>query len=158
MLAERMPPAFADRIEILTEWKQIAVLSVESSYVERWYKPGLLLIGDAAHVMTPVGGVGINYAIQDAVATANILTDNLKAGKVLTEDLARVQLRRESPTKQIQRFQNIVQKRFLARVLSADKVQSPPLLPRLLLKIPIVRNKQAELIAFGPRPERVENP
>jgi 2-polyprenyl-6-methoxyphenol hydroxylase-like FAD-dependent oxidoreductase len=158
MLAERMPPGFADRIEILTEWKQIAVLSVESSYVERWYKPGLLLIGDAAHVMTPVGGVGINYAIQDAVATANILTDNLKAGKVLTEDLARVQLRRESPTKQIQRFQNIVQKRFLARVLSADKVQAPPLLPRLLLKIPIVRNKQAELIAFGPRPERVENP
>lgn len=157
-LQERMPPGFADRIAIITEWKQIAVLSVESSYVERWYKPGLLLIGDAAHVMTPVGGVGINYAIQDAVATANILTDNLKAGKVLTEDLARVQLRREAPTKQIQRFQNIVQKQFLARVLSTDKVQAPPLLPRLLLKIPVLQNKQAELIAFGPRPERVENP
>lgn len=153
-----MLPELADRMATLTEWKQIAVLSVESSHIERWYKPGLLLIGDAAHVMTPIGGVGINYAIQDAVATANILTSNLKEGTVLTEDLARVQKRREPPARQIQHFQNRVQKYFLARVLNAEKIQMLPPMAKILLKIPALRDKQAEMIGFGPCPERVENP
>lgn len=154
----KLMPEFAERMETITEWKQISVLSVESSHVERWYKPGLLLIGDAAHVMTPVGGVGINYAIQDAVATANILTDNLKKGQVRTEDLARVQRRREPPARQVQRFQNTVQKQFLARVLTTEKKQTLPLPARLLMKIPLLQNQQAKLIGFGPRPERVDNP
>jgi len=154
----KLVPEFAERMASITEWKQIAVLSVESSHVERWYKPGLLLIGDAAHVMTPVGGVGINYAIQDAVATANILTPGLTVGKVRTEDLARVQRRRERPARQIQAFQNRAQDLFLARVLSTDKPLALPLLARLFMKLPVLRNRQAKLIGFGPRPERVKNP
>src|SRR5688500_19973004 len=97
--------AFADRIEHLKDWKQVSVLSVESSRVPTWYKPGLLLIGDAAHVMSPVGGVGINYAIQDAVVTANVLTGPLKAGRLTTDELAEVQKQREFPTKVIQWIQ-----------------------------------------------------
>ena len=155
---ENLMPAFAQRMETISEWKQISVLSVESSYIKRWYKPGLLLIGDAAHVMTPVGGVGINFAIQDAVATANILTDNLKVGKVRTEDLARVQRRRERPTRQIQWFQNMLQRQMLAHILHTDQPQRPPLLPILLMKFQTLRNLQAKMIAFGPRPERVQNP
>lgn len=150
-------PEFKERLETLTEWKQMAVLSVESSRVTRWYKPGLLLIGDAAHVMTPVGGVGINYAIQDAVATANLLTDDLKAGKVRTENLASIQQRREPPTRKIQAFQNMAQ-RQVARILRTDHVQTLPLFIRLLTTLPAFRKRQAQLIAFGPLPEHVLNP
>jgi 2-polyprenyl-6-methoxyphenol hydroxylase-like FAD-dependent oxidoreductase len=153
----RLVPAFKERLETITEWKQISVLSVESSRVPRWYKPGLLLIGDAAHVMTPVGGVGINYAIQDAVAAANLLTEDLKAGKVRTENLARVQKRREPPTRKIQAFQNIAQRR-VARILHTEQAQIIPPAIALLLRLPFLRNWQANLIAFGPRPERVRNP
>lgn len=156
-IAELMP-IFAERIKAINEWKQVSVLSVESSYIDRWYKPGLLLIGDAAHVMTPVGGVGINYAIQDAVATANILTDNLKVGKVRTEDLARVQRRRERPARKIQAFQNKIQQRFLVRVLNANQPINLPWQLRLFRKLPMLRNRQAKMIAFGPRPEHVKNP
>ena len=76
-----MLPEFADRMDTIQEWKQVSVLSVESSRLPRWYRPGLLLIGDAAHVMSPVGGVGINYAIQDAVVAANVLSEHLAQGK-----------------------------------------------------------------------------
>lgn len=154
----KLMPGMAQRTEHITEWKQVSVLSVESSLIERWYEPGLLLIGDAAHVMTPIGGVGINYAIQDAVAAANILTDNLQAGKVSTADLARVQSRREPPTRRIQAFQNRIQQQFLARVLSADQKSTIPWLGKLLLKMPVLQKRQAKMIAFGPRPERVKNP
>ena len=155
---EKLMPAFAQRMETISEWKQISVLSVESSYIKCWYKPGLLLIGDAAHVMTPVGGVGINFAIQDAVAAANILTDNLQVGKVRTEDLARVQRRRERPTRQIQWFQNMLQRQMLAHILHTDRPQRPPLLPIFLMKFQALRTLQARMIAFGPRPERVRKP
>ncbi|HEX8847534.1 MAG TPA: FAD-dependent oxidoreductase, partial [Pyrinomonadaceae bacterium] len=90
-----MAPEYADRIVHLTDWKQVSMLSVESSRLKRWYLPGLLLIGDAAHVMSPVGGVGINYAIQDAVVAANILKGPLRSGEVKTDDLRRVQKERE---------------------------------------------------------------
>src|SRR5579883_2246812 len=92
-------PDWADRLDTLREWKQISVLSVESSRLKRWYRPGLLLIGDAAHVMSPIGGVGINYAIQDAVVAANILGPSLKARKLRLSDLAKVQREREWPTR-----------------------------------------------------------
>src|SRR5205085_303892 len=118
-LAE-MLPHWADRMETLQEWKQISVLSVESSRIPRWYRPGLLLIGDAAHVMTTVGGVGINYAIQDATVAANILSDPLKAGKLRLRDLAEVQRKRELPTKIIQGFQNIMQQNVVSAVLTSD--------------------------------------
>lgn len=153
----KLLPAFTERIQSLTEWKQIAVLSVESSMLKRWYRPGLLLIGDAAHVMTPVGGVGINYAIQDAVATANILTEYLKQGKAPTSALARVQRRRVLPTKIIQSFQRLMQQQIIGRVQSSEQPKFPLAL-RLALHTPLLRNIPARLMAFGPRREHVKNP
>src|SRR4029077_3210843 len=94
-----LEPGFERHLEHITDWHQVSLLSVESSRCTRWYKPGLLLIGDAAHVMSPVGGVGINYAIQDAVVAANLLTGPLKAGRVAESDLAEVQRQREWPTR-----------------------------------------------------------
>ncbi len=149
-------PQWADRIETLKEWKQISVLSVESSRLPRWYRPGLLLIGDAAHVMSPVGGVGINYAIQDAVEAANVLSDKLKVGQVRLRDLAQVQKRREWPTKAIQGFQNALQQRVLATVLASDQPLTFPLLFRLFLKMPFLGALPARLVAFGPRTVHVK--
>src|SRR6266852_1914647 len=114
-------PEFADRVEYIQEWKQVSVLSVESSRLRRWYRPGLLLIGDAAHVMSPVAGVGINYAIQDAVVVANVLSGPLKRGYLEVRDLAAVQRKRIWPTRIIQGFQNFVQRRFVSDVLSSSK-------------------------------------
>ncbi|HEX7735713.1 MAG TPA: FAD-dependent oxidoreductase [Ktedonobacteraceae bacterium] len=156
----KIQPAFVERMQAITEWKQIAVLSVESSILKRWYRPGLLLIGDAAHVMSPVGGVGINYAIQDAVASANILTADLKRGKAPISALARVQRRRELPTKLIQSFQKIIQKRVLGSALAPAEDKQPrlPLSFKLFLRTPLLRDIPAYFVAFGPRRELVENP
>lgn len=149
-------PEFADRVEELKEWKQISVLSVESSRLTRWYRPGLLLIGDAAHVMSPVGGVGINYAIQDAVATANLLTEKLKYGTLQTRDLASVQRQRELPTRIIQTVQTFIQERLLSSVLRADKPFVIPLWFQMLFRIPIIRDIPARMIAFGPFPAHLK--
>ncbi len=151
-------PEWADRLDTIQEWKQVSVLSVESSRLPRWYRPGLLLIGDAAHVMSPVGGVGINYAIQDAVVAANVLSEPLKAGKIRLRDLAEVQRQREWPTRIIQGFQNIIQKQFLGSVLKSDKpIRVSPFL-RFLLRIPVVRDLPAQFIAFGPRSVHLKDP
>lgn len=143
-------PDFADRVDCIKEWKQVSVLSVESSRLRRWYRPGLLLIGDAAHVMTPVGGVGINYAIQDATVAANVLVDDLKVGKLSTRNLARVQRQREWPTRLIQSFQNTIQKQVLKKALASDQplTVSPMLL--FFLRLPILRTLPAKFIGFGP--------
>ncbi|HXR66639.1 MAG TPA: FAD-dependent oxidoreductase [Ktedonobacteraceae bacterium] len=153
-----LQPTFAERMQTLTEWKQIAVLSVESSMLKRWYRPGLLLIGDAAHVMTPVGGVGINYAIQDAVATANLLTEHLKQGKAPTSALASVQRRREWPTKLIQSFQRLMQKQIMQQVFTTSEQPKLPLPLWLILHTPLLRTIPARIVAFGPRREHVQNP
>ncbi|HEV2474539.1 MAG TPA: FAD-dependent oxidoreductase, partial [Chthonomonadales bacterium] len=143
-------PDMANRVGTIQEWKQVAVLSVESSRLRRWYRPGLLLIGDAAHVMTPVGGVGINYAIQDAVEAANVLADDLRAGKASVRALAEVQRRREWPTRIIQGFQNIIQKQVLAKVVASDQPLrvSPTFL--FLLRLPVIRALPAKFIGIGP--------
>jgi 2-polyprenyl-6-methoxyphenol hydroxylase-like FAD-dependent oxidoreductase len=143
-------PDFADRVDSIREWKQVSVLSVESSCLRRWYRPGLLLIGDAAHVMSPVGGVGINYAIQDATVAANLLAGDLKAGKLSTRNLARVQRQREWPTRLIQGFQNTIQKQVLKKALASEQplTISPVLL--FLLRVPIIRTLPAKFIGFGP--------
>lgn len=147
---------FPERIEYLKDWKQISALSVESSRVSCWYKPGLLLIGDAAHVMSPVGGVGINYAIQDAVAAANILSGPMTSGVVTVEQLREVQQRREFPTRVIQWFQAQVQKRIIAAALKSNRPLQMPWLLRLLLRVPVIRDFPARLIAFGIRPVHLE--
>jgi 2-polyprenyl-6-methoxyphenol hydroxylase-like FAD-dependent oxidoreductase len=152
--AELMPD-FSGRVGHLTDWRQISMLSVESSRCKRWHRPGLLLIGDAAHVMSPVGGVGINYAIQDSVAAANILAKPLLENRVGERDLAAVQRRRELPTRAIQASQALVQRRLLAPTLHSDVPLAPPLPLRLLLRTPLLRDVPARLLAYGLRPERV---
>ncbi len=150
-------PEFIDRVGELQDWKQISVLSVESDRLPRWYRPGLLLIGDAAHVMSPAGGVGINYAIQDAVVTANLLTDKLKNGTVQTKDLARIQRQRELPTRIIQRLQTFMQENILVNVLRSEEPISVPPLFRLLTRIPVVRDIPARMMAFGPFPVHLKD-
>jgi 2-polyprenyl-6-methoxyphenol hydroxylase-like FAD-dependent oxidoreductase len=147
---------FPERAEHLKDWKQIAVLSVESSRVDRWYKPGMLLIGDAAHVMSPIGGVGINYAIQDAVVAANVLTAPLRQRNVCLEELREVQRQREGPVKVIQWIQTQVQKRIIAAALRSTTALQIPLLLRILLRIPILRDIPARVLAFGVREVHVE--
>ncbi len=142
---------FPERLEDLQDWKQVAVLSVESSRVPKWYRPGLLLIGDAAHVMSPVGGVGINYAIQDAVVAANVLTEPLKAGNVTVDHLSKVQSQREFPTRVIQWIQRQVQERLIATALRSDRPLRVPWYLRLLLRLPIIRDLPARMIAYGVR-------
>jgi 2-polyprenyl-6-methoxyphenol hydroxylase-like FAD-dependent oxidoreductase len=153
-LARQVPWA-ADRTGQLHDWNQVAVLSVESSRVPTWHQPGLLLIGDAAHVMSPVGGVGINYAIQDAIETANVLAGPLKTGQVTPALLAEIQKRREPAVKLIQRFQAFVQNRVVKTALDPNRPFRLPLPIRILLKIPILRDLPAKLIAFGIRPAHI---
>jgi 2-polyprenyl-6-methoxyphenol hydroxylase-like FAD-dependent oxidoreductase len=142
-------PRFAKHAEALTDWRQFTLLSVESSRCALWHKPGLLLIGDAAHVMSPVGGVGINYAIQDAVEAANVLTAPLLAGKVSDRDLAEVQKRREFPTRVIQRMQALMQQRLVASVLQSQKSVNIPWQLKLFFRIPVLRDIPARMIGFG---------
>ena len=125
------------------------MLSVEANRLPRWYRPGLLLLGDAAHVMSPAGGNGINYAIMDAVAAANILTAPLQAGQVTVADLARVQRRREWPTRVIQAIVNLFQDRLLKAALDPKGSLS-------FLGWPLVRKLVPLLFAFGIRPEHVQ--
>jgi 2-polyprenyl-6-methoxyphenol hydroxylase-like FAD-dependent oxidoreductase len=145
-------PEYAARTSHLKEWKQVSMLSIESSRLKTWHRAGLLLIGDAAHVMSPVAGVGINYAIQDAVAAANVLVEPLRRGSVTTEQLRRVQRERELPTRIIQAFQAFAQRRVVAGALSTRQTVAVPLLLRLLLRTPYLRDLPARLIAFGFRP------
>ena len=148
-------PRLSKHVESLTDWQQFSLLSVESSRCTRWHKPGLLLIGDAAHVMSPVGGVGINYAIQDAVVAANVLTGPLKAGAVAESDLAEVQRQREWPVRLIQRMQSVMQNNLIAKALASQGPARVPWTMRALLRIPILRDLPARLIAFGPRRVRL---
>jgi 2-polyprenyl-6-methoxyphenol hydroxylase-like FAD-dependent oxidoreductase len=148
-------PWLAGRVESdLTDWKQTFLLSVESDRLLRWYRPGLLLIGDAAHTMSPVGGVGINYAIQDAVATSNLLSDGLLAGRLSLHQLAAVQRRRELPTRVIQAVQTQIQNRVLAPVLQSGRGGPPDLLP-LLGRIPFLRRIPPRIMGMGIRTEHV---
>ncbi|MFN2596715.1 MAG: FAD-dependent oxidoreductase [Pyrinomonadaceae bacterium] len=149
-------PEFADRAEHLKDWRQISMLSVESSRLRVWHRPGLLLVGDAAHVMSPFGGVGINYAIQDAVAAANALADPLRRGAEITDaQLQAVQRRRELPTRIIQSLQAFAQRIGIANAMRARQTFNVPLPLRLLLRTPVLRRLPARLIAFGFRPSRL---
>jgi len=143
-------PALAKHVLTLTDWQQVALLSVESNRCPRWYAPGALLIGDAAHVMSPIGGVGINYAIQDAVVTANLLTKPLLAGCVTLDELKAVQRKREWPTRVVQFVQGQIQKRIVAGALQSTQMISIPWYIRAFFRIPYLRDFPARVIAFGP--------
>ncbi|MBA2411009.1 MAG: FAD-dependent oxidoreductase [Gammaproteobacteria bacterium] len=149
-LAE-LAPELADRVDHLQSWSQVSVLSVESNCLRKWHLPGLLLIGDAAHVMSSVGGVGINYAVQDAVVAANLLTRPLRTGTVHESDLAAMRKERYLPTRVIQTFQAFVQKRVIQQGLRPDATFKPP----LALRLPGLRALPARLIGFGIRRARV---
>lgn len=151
-------PWLADRVGHLHDWSQVAVLNVESSRVPTWHKPGLLLIGDAAHVMSPVAGVGINVAIQDAVAAANLLTAPLRRGGVTESDLAAIQAQREPAVRTIQRIQRVMQDRIAAPGLDAGREFRPPWWLRLATSIPILRDIPARMLAFGPRRVSLREP
>ncbi|HEY7419715.1 MAG TPA: FAD-dependent oxidoreductase, partial [Ktedonobacteraceae bacterium] len=155
MIAET-EPLTADRIDEITTWQQVSVLSVESSYVPRWYLPGLLLIGDAAHVMSPVAGAGINYAIQDAVVAANVLAGKLRYGVVETHDLAKVQRLRALPTKTIQALQAFIQRRILAPVLHGNSAIRVNPFARFVVQSRLVRYLAARLVAIGIRQVHVK--
>jgi 2-polyprenyl-6-methoxyphenol hydroxylase-like FAD-dependent oxidoreductase len=151
-------PFLKDRVLEIQDWEQIKLLTVLVDRLRKWYRPGLLCIGDAAHAMSPVGGVGINLAIQDAVAAANILARPLAENYVSLSHLQKVQWRREFPTKVTQWGQVQVQERILSAVLVAQqKVQAPWFL-RLFKRFPILRRIPARLIGVGVRPEHVRTP
>jgi 2-polyprenyl-6-methoxyphenol hydroxylase-like FAD-dependent oxidoreductase len=138
-------PAFADRVATLQSWNQIVPLAVESSRLRQWYRPGLLMIGDAAHVMTPVGGVGINYAFQDAVVASNLLGTPLREGRVDLDMLVDVQNQRQLPTRVIQAVQSMIQKKFLGAALDETHEFRPP----AYLQNPFLRAIFVRLVAYG---------
>jgi 2-polyprenyl-6-methoxyphenol hydroxylase-like FAD-dependent oxidoreductase len=161
----RVAPLFADRVHTLRTWDDIKLLNVKVDRLERWWKPGLLCIGDAAHAMSPVGGIGINLAIQDAVATANILAaalaDPAADAAALTPLLARVERRRLFPTRMTQAAQVAIQNRLLAPVLAAAGRRRPLAVPwpvKLLNRWPALRVVPAYAVGIGVRPEHVKSP
>src|SRR5919112_3114162 len=149
-------PDLADRTGELQDWEAVKLLSVQADRLRRWHRPGVLCIGDAAHAMSPVGGVGINLAIADAVAAANILARALREGRVRSRDLAAVQLRRELPTRAIQTIQSVAQRRGVSSLLGTEGAPSLPATARALLNMRTVRDLPARIIAFGIWPEHVK--
>jgi 2-polyprenyl-6-methoxyphenol hydroxylase-like FAD-dependent oxidoreductase len=150
-------PDWKDRFaRHIIDWRQCPVLAVESSRLDVWHKPGLLLIGDAAHVMSPVGGVGINYAIQDAIETANQLTGKLKGGVVTETDLAGIQKVREWPVRVIQRVQKGIQDNIVAAGLKEGAAFRMPLAARILSGTPGLRWILPTVVGWGVRPARVK--
>jgi 2-polyprenyl-6-methoxyphenol hydroxylase-like FAD-dependent oxidoreductase len=154
----QLAPYARDRVGELRSWDDVKLLTVRVDRLPRWYRPGLLCIGDAAHAMSPVGGVGINLALQDAVATANLLAAPLAAGRLTLADLAKVQKRREWPTRVTQWFQVQAQQRIIANVLGRSTSLRLPLALRLLARYAILRRMPARLIGIGVRPEHVRSP
>ncbi len=153
-----MSPFVSDRIEELKSWDDVKLLSVTVDRLKKWWRPGLLCIGDAAHAMSPIGGVGINMAVQDAVAAANRLAGPLRAGKLTDEDLQAVEERRTPPMRFTQRLQLMIQKRIISRVLASHERPKPPLILKLFGAFPILRRIPARLIGLGIRPEHVQTP
>ena len=148
-------PSMRDRVVELRDWSDIKLLTVLVDRLRRWHRPGLLCIGDAAHAMSPIGGVGINLAIQDAVAAANILAGPLASGRCSDADLERVQRRREWPTRVVQRAQVMIQERVLEPTLRGKGPQQLPWVLRLLRWCPMLGRIPARLVGMGIRPEHV---
>lgn len=153
----QMIPFLADRVETLRDWDEVKLLTVQVNRLLRWHRPGFLCIGDAAHAMSPIGGVGVNLAVQDAVATANLLSGPLRAGRLAEADLAAVQRRRNFPTRMTQRLQLLLQNRMIRPTLQATATIRPPLVMRVLNAVPYLRRFPARLMGLGVRPEHVRS-
>jgi 2-polyprenyl-6-methoxyphenol hydroxylase-like FAD-dependent oxidoreductase len=153
-----MSPFLSDRIGELRSWDDVKLLSVTVDRVKKWWRPGFLCIGDAAHAMSPIGGVGINLAVQDAVAAANQLAVPLKTGAVSDRDLQAVQDRRTLPVCLTQWLQLTIQNRVISRVLASKQRPTPPLIFRLMAQFPFLRRLPARLVGLGIRPEHVRTP
>ncbi len=153
-----MSPFLADRVGELKTWDDVKLLSVTVDRLRKWRRPGLICIGDAAHAMSPIGGVGINMAVQDAVAAANRLAGPLRAGKVSDEDLAAIQQRRTLPVRFTQWLQLTIQQRVISRVLASHERPKPPLFFKLFGVFPALRRIPARLLGMGIRPEHVRTP
>ncbi len=151
-----LAPVLRDRIDEIKSWDDVKLLTVAVDRLPRWYRPGLLCIGDAAHAMSPIGGVGINLAVQDAVAAANILADPLSRHAVTVDDLKSVQQRRWLPTRVTQSIQLFLQKRVIAPTLARKTEPKPPLPLKMLTWFPTLQRLPARLIGLGIRPEHVQ--
>jgi 2-polyprenyl-6-methoxyphenol hydroxylase-like FAD-dependent oxidoreductase len=151
----QVAPFAADRVGELQDWNAIKLLTVQVDRLTQWYRAGLLCIGDAAHAMSPVGGVGINLAIQDAVAAANQLAAPLRERQLAIDDLRRVQQRRMLPTRLTQRMQLFIQDRVIRRVLGSTDGPALPFAVELLARFPFLSRIPARLIGMGIRPEHV---
>jgi 2-polyprenyl-6-methoxyphenol hydroxylase-like FAD-dependent oxidoreductase len=149
-------PFLADRVDLI-DLDDVGVLSVRVDRLRRWYRPGLLCIGDAAHAMSPIAGVGINLAVQDAVAAANRLYRPLKEGTVDVADLAAIQRRREPPTVLVQAFQRTVQRALIAPAMSGREIR-PGRGIAVVREVPALRRLIARLVGYGPLPEHVRVP
>jgi 2-polyprenyl-6-methoxyphenol hydroxylase-like FAD-dependent oxidoreductase len=154
----RVAPLFRDRLEEVRSWDDINLLTVKVDRLRRWWRPGLLCIGDAAHAMSPVGGVGINLAVQDAVAAGNILAIPLREKKLTNEHLAAVQRRRLFPTRVTQGAQVLIHERVINRVLSSNHPLTPAWPVKLIDRWPWLRRFPARAIGVGVRPEHVRVP
>jgi len=153
-----LSPYFADRIGELKSWDDIKLLSVTVDRLRQWWRPGLICIGDAAHAMSPIGGVGINLAVQDAVAAANRLAAPLKAGTVSDDDLRAIQARRTFPVRFTQRLQLTMQDQIISRALDATRQPKAPFMFKLFDAFPPLRRIPGRLLAVGVRPEQVNTP
>jgi 2-polyprenyl-6-methoxyphenol hydroxylase-like FAD-dependent oxidoreductase len=153
-----LEPFLKERVNELRDWKDVSLLTVKVDRLRRWWKPGLLCIGDAAHAMSPVGGVGINLAIQDAVAAANILGPKLAAGQLADRDLEGVQRRREFPTRVTQKVQVLVQNRIIHRVLTGGQSLGVPWQLKLMQRWSFLRRIPARIVGLGFRPEHIHTP
>jgi 2-polyprenyl-6-methoxyphenol hydroxylase-like FAD-dependent oxidoreductase len=153
-----MSPFLADRVGELKSFDDIKLLSVAVDRLRQWWRPGVICIGDAAHAMSPIGGVGVNMAVQDAVAAANRLAAPLKAGTAGDDDLRAIQQRRTFPVRVTQAIQLTMQKRIVSRALSTTQRPKPPLLFKLFELIPVLQRIPGRLLAVGVRPEHVRTP
>jgi 2-polyprenyl-6-methoxyphenol hydroxylase-like FAD-dependent oxidoreductase len=153
-----LAPFLADRTGTIADWEQVKLLSVAVDRLERWHRDGLLCIGDAAHAMSPVGGVGVNLAVQDAVAAANLLWRPLRDGAPTGAHLKQVQERRMFPTRVTQSLQLAIQNRVIFRALQGGAQIEPPALIRAMNSVPLLRRIPARLLGLGVRPEHVRSP
>ncbi|MCH7896824.1 MAG: FAD-dependent oxidoreductase [candidate division NC10 bacterium] len=151
-------PSLKDSINEIQDWNDCFLLTVTVDRLKKWWRPGFICIGDAAHAMSPIGGVGINLAIQDAVAAANELVPTLEGGKDVESALAKIQKRREFPTKMTQNFQVFVQNRIISNVINESDTESIPFPLRVLQTVTMLQRLPAHVIGLGIRQEHIQTP